>query len=98
MDAQAVTHSDSFRKISRSRKIVSLGLSLVMFTSYFAYILILAKRKEWLAREMHNGLPIGIPVGVGLILLAWALTGIYVLWANSSHDRKVHALKSALER
>lgn len=98
MDPKEITRSSEFLRISRGRKLVSTVLSFIMVGAYFAYILILAKRKDWLAVEMGNGLPVGIPVGVGLILLAWLLTGVYIMWANSSHDREVKKLRSALEK
>lgn len=98
MDPKEITRSPKFLKITRGRIIVSTVLSFVMVGSYFSYILVLAKRKDLLAVEMGNGLPIGIPIGVGLILLAWVLTGVYILWANSFHDSEVQKLKHALEK
>ena len=98
MDPKEITRSSEFIKISRGRKLVSTLLSFVMVGAYFAYILTLAKRKDWLAVEMGNGPPVGIPVGVGLILLAWVLTGVYIWWANSYHDHEVKKLRSTLEK
>jgi len=98
MNPKEITKSSEFRKIAHARWRVSLGLTAVMIGAYFSYILILAKKKDLLAIEMGNGLPIGIPVGVGLIVLAWVLTGIYIVWANSFHDEQVKELKKSLER
>ena len=35
---------------------------------------------------------IGIPIGLGLILLAIALTGLYVAYANRHHDAQMAAI------
>jgi uncharacterized membrane protein (DUF485 family) len=32
-------------------------------------------------------------VGLGIILIAWVMTGIYVFWANNRYDNAVEALR-----
>jgi uncharacterized membrane protein (DUF485 family) len=38
----------------------------------------------------------GIILGVLVIVLSWALTGIYVIWANNVYDKEVDAIKKEL--
>ena len=40
---------------------------------------------------------LGIPLGVGVIILAWLLTMIYVAWANRSHDAEVSKLRDKVK-
>jgi len=39
---------------------------------------------------------VGIPLGIGVIVLSWIFTGIYILWSNKKYDQKISALKEKL--
>jgi uncharacterized membrane protein (DUF485 family) len=67
-----------------------------MLAVYFGFILTIAFNKEILASKINDGLTLGIPVGLGIIILAWLLTGVYVRWANNHYDKKVEELKKKL--
>ena len=43
-------------------------------------------------RRIAGVTSIGIPIGLGLILLAIALTGLYVAYANRHHDAQMAAI------
>ena len=32
---------------------------------------------------------LGLPVGLGVIVVSWLLTGLYVRWANDAYDAAV---------
>ena len=65
-----------------------------MLVAYFGYVALIAFDKAVLARPIGGGVTsLGIPVGVGVILLAIVLTGIYVRRANSEFDPLVKALR-----
>lgn len=65
-----------------------------MLAVYFGYVALIAFDKALLARPIGRGVTsLGIPVGVGVILLAIVLTGIYVRQANREYDALVRALK-----
>lgn len=85
--------------VSRRRR-VSVALSLVMLASYFAFILLIAFKPALLGVPIAEGSPItwGIPVGLGLILLAMALTGIYVRLSNTVFDALTEEARAALRR
>ena len=62
-------------------------LSLIMLVVYFGFILLVAYAPKFLGIRIGTGVTtIGIPIGLAVILLAFALTGIYVRRANSSYD------------
>lgn len=84
------------QSLIRYRWRVTLSLSAVMIAAYFSFIWILARHKEWLGGEVVEGLPVGIPLGVSLIVLASLLTGVYVRWANRVYDRKVDEIRSRM--
>ncbi|MGL4716338.1 MAG: DUF485 domain-containing protein, partial [Aeromonas sp.] len=53
-----------------------------------AFILLIAFAPGWLGTPLNDSTTItrGIPVGVGLILASFVLTGIYVFRANGEFD------------
>jgi uncharacterized membrane protein (DUF485 family) len=58
-----------------------------MIIIYFGFVLMVAFQKELLAQPLAGGVTtIGIPIGLGVIVSAFILTGIYVARANSAFD------------
>ena len=55
---------------------------------YLAFILLIAFAPGWLGTPLSDSTTVtrGIPVGVGLILSSFVLTGIYVFRANGEFD------------
>jgi uncharacterized membrane protein (DUF485 family) len=92
-----IQETEEFRKFVSKKWAVSLSLAFVMLVAYFGFILTVAFYKEVLATKISEGLTLGLPVGLGIIILAWVLTGIYVGWANKQYDSKVEELKKKLK-
>lgn len=83
-----------YQRLVRRRGRFTWTLTAIMLAAYFGYILLIAFDKELLARPIGRGVTsLGIPVGVGLILLAILLTGLYVRRANKEYDPLVRALQ-----
>lgn len=83
-----------YQRLVRRRGRFTWALTAIMLAAYFGYILLIAFDKELLARPIGRGVTsLGIPVGVGIILLAILLTGLYVRRANKEYDPLVRALK-----
>ncbi|BAE51532.1 Predicted membrane protein [Paramagnetospirillum magneticum AMB-1] len=59
-----------------------------MLIIYFGFIAVIAFNKAWLGTLLTSTgvMTIGFPIGVGVILSAIALTGIYVYRANGEFD------------
>jgi uncharacterized membrane protein (DUF485 family) len=94
--ATQVLGSPEFRALVSRRRAVAVVLTVAMLVVYFGFILLLAFSRESLATPLGEHLTLGIPVGLGVILIAWLLTGIYVAWANGRYDAAVEALKGRL--
>jgi uncharacterized membrane protein (DUF485 family) len=73
--------------VARRRLIVALALTASMCAAYFGFLLLVAYRKTLLAERLAPGLSWGIAGGVAVILTAFVLTGVYVIWANRVYDR-----------
>ena len=101
--ASAAAHSERLARVAadpRYRQLVARRgrftwlLTGVMLVVFFGYILLIAFNKAWLATPIGNGATsIGIPIGLGVILVGIALTGVYVRRANSEFDPLVRSLR-----
>lgn len=83
-----------YQRLIRRRGRFTWTLTAIMLAAYYGYILLIAFDKPVLARPIGGGVTsLGIPIGVGLILLAIVLTGLYVRRANREYDPLVRALR-----
>jgi uncharacterized membrane protein (DUF485 family) len=89
--------SGEFKRLVGRRWTVSTVLTIALFAIYYGYILLVALDKPFMARRLGSGVvTLGIPLGVVVILLSWALTAIYVVWANREYDGEVRTLRERL--
>jgi uncharacterized membrane protein (DUF485 family) len=73
-------------------------LTAIMLMTFFGYISVIAFRKDLLARPIGDGTTSwGIPVGLGVILMGIALTGLYVRRANRDFDPALKAIRQDAE-
>lgn len=92
-DVRAILELPEFKALVSKQWRVSLTLTISMLVIYFGFIMLVAWRKDLLAIKLGEHLTLGLPLGLGLILATCLLTGIYVQWANNSHDAAVQELK-----
>lgn len=90
---EAMLEAPEFHDLARRKNGISLGLTLAMLAIYFGFIFLIAFRKDLVGAKLSANVTWGIPLGVGVILAAWILTGIYVAWANRKYDPMVEALR-----
>ncbi len=71
------------------------GCAILMLSVYYAFIMTIAFAPEVLGRPLSGDgvMTVGIPVGFGVIIFAFVLTGIYVYRANTVFDRMNEELK-----
>lgn len=83
-----IRNNPKFTELVAKRNAFAWTLSAAMLIIYFGFILIIAFNKAWLGTLLSPGgvTTIGFPIGVGVILSAIALTGIYVYRANGEFD------------
>ncbi len=87
---------ERFTELVRSHRGVSLALTAAMLAVYFGFIMVLAFRRD-LLHVAAGGMPLGIPVGFGIIMAATTLTGVYVWWANRRYDGAVRRIVATLK-
>jgi len=95
-DLAVILQSDRFKELVNKRWSVSISLTTIMLVVYVGFILLIAFNKEFLATKIGEHITIGIPIGIGIIIFAWLLTGIYVRWANFSYDKTVREMRKQL--
>ncbi len=97
ISAHELLESADFKRLVAKRWSVSLILTILLFALYYGYILLIGYDKPFLAQKIGEVTTLGIPLGVGVIVLSWVLTVIYVIWANNSFDPEVQRLKDQLK-
>ncbi|MEF2504925.1 DUF485 domain-containing protein [Klebsiella pneumoniae] len=86
---QRIENSAHFRELVASRQRFAAILSVIMLVIYVGFILLIAFAPGWLGTPLHSGTSVtrGIPLGIGVIVISFILTGIYVWRANGEFDR-----------
>ncbi len=95
--AHEVVESADFRALVAKRWKVSMALLVLLFVTYYGYIILVASAKDFVNQKIGEVTTLAIPLGLAAIVLAWALTAFYVAWANKSYDPEVERLKSQLK-
>ena len=85
--------SSEFRHLVARRWRVSLLLTACLFVLYYVHIPLIATDRALLSTRVGEVTTLGIPVGAAVIVGAWILTGVYVLWANRAYDSEVARLR-----
>ncbi|MFQ1813669.1 DUF485 domain-containing protein [Aeromonas veronii] len=83
-----IQQDPNFQELVAKRQRFAWALSALMLGLYLAFILLIAFAPGWLGTPLSDNTTVtrGIPVGVGLILSSFVLTGIYVFRANGEFD------------
>jgi uncharacterized membrane protein (DUF485 family) len=82
-----------FHELVRKRSRFAWGLSALMMAIYFGFILFVAFWPQALGAPIGSGVTtIGIPLGLGVIVSAFVLSGVYVRRANTEFDALIHRI------
>jgi uncharacterized membrane protein (DUF485 family) len=90
MDDQMVARiraNPKFAELLRKRNSFAWTLTIIMLVVYFGFILVIAYAPAVLGESVSGVITLGFPLGLGVIVVAIALTGIYVARANGEFDR-----------
>jgi uncharacterized membrane protein (DUF485 family) len=89
-----IAQNPKFKELVSSRSSFAWTLSIIMLAVYQGFILLVAYAKGFLATPLAAGVvtTIGIPIGLGVIITAFVLTGIYVARANGRYDELTREL------
>ena len=91
-----ILKDETFMELSSKKNRITITLTILELVAYFGFIYLIAFKKEFLATDIAPSITIGIPIGIGVIVLSWVFTGIYVRWANNTYDAMVEKVKTKL--
>lgn len=94
--AHDILQDEEFKTLATQKNLISLILTILELAIYFGFISLIAFNKPFLASKLSGSMTVGIPIGIGVIVLSWILTGIYVNWANKKYDRMVENVKNKI--
>ena len=90
--------SPDFKHLVSRRWTVSFALLGALFVIYYGYILLIPYAPAFMSARIGEVTTRAIPLGLGVIVVAFVLTAVYVAWANASYDPEVDRLKSQLRK
>jgi len=82
-----------FKDLARRKNRISRRLTAVTLFVYYGFILLIAFRPGLFGAKVAGNVTFGIALGIAVIVACWALTGIYVRWANQRYDAMVARLQ-----
>jgi uncharacterized membrane protein (DUF485 family) len=83
----------AFRELALSRARLRWGLSLVTLILFFGFIALISTAKGALgANVVGSDIPLGLALGLTVIVLVVLLTGFYVQRSNSRFDELARGL------
>ena len=82
-----------YHALVRRRSRFGWAMAAAMFAAFVGFTAVIAFDKALLAAPIGAGVTsLGIPIGLGLIVFAILLTGLYVLRANREFDPEMAAI------
>ena len=94
---ERIKNNPKYQKLVRERSRFAWTLSIIMLVVYYTFILTIAFKPELLGAKMGAGvMTIGIPIGIAIIVIAFALAGIYVKRANGEFDSLTQQVRDEL--
>lgn len=94
-----IKNDPDYIQLTRERSKFAWTLTIVMLVIYFGFVLTIAFDPSLLGTPLSEGFvtTVGIPIGIGVILSAFILTGIYVRRANGEFDELTAKIKSKVK-
>jgi len=92
---EQIQNNPKYQELVSKRSRFAWMLTVIILVVYFSFILLIAFYPEVLGAKVSEGsmMTVGIPVGIFIIVFAFALTGIYVRRANSEFDALLDIVK-----
>ncbi len=96
--AAEVLESPDFKRLVSLRWTVSMVLLVLLFVTYYGYILLIPYAPEFMKARIGEVTTNASPIGIAVIVIAFVLTAFYVGWANLKFDPEVERLKNQLRK
>lgn len=85
---EKIQQHPQYQRLRRERNSFGWILTIITLIVYYGYIGLIAFDKQFLSQPISENAvtSIGIPIGLGIIILVVLITGIYVHRANGRYD------------
>jgi uncharacterized membrane protein (DUF485 family) len=92
-----IQHSDEFRELrGRFRRFV-FPLTAAFLAWYFLYVCLAAFASGFMGTKVVGNINIGLLFGLGQFVSTFAITAVYIRWADRHFDPAAARLRSHLE-
>lgn len=96
---ERIYHNPKFQELVRRRSSFAWTLAIIMLVVYYGFVLLVAFGKGFLATKIGAGVTtLGIVIALGVIIVAFVLTAIYVAKANGEFDAMSDELRDEVMR
>lgn len=96
---EQIKNDPNYIELVAKRSSFAITLTVAMLVVYFAFILTIAFDSKLLGAPLSSDsvTTIGIPIGMGVIVFAFVLTGIYTKRANGEFDDLTNKIKNSVK-
>ncbi|AHJ13466.1 DUF485 domain-containing protein [Sulfurospirillum multivorans] len=82
-----VRANPKYTELVQKRSSFAWKLTITILVVYYAFILVIAFSPTTFGQTIGSGVTtVGIPIGFGIIVLSFILTGVYIQRANGEFD------------
>ncbi len=85
---EKIRNNPRFDELVGKRSRFAWTLSAIVLVLYFSFVMVVAFKPQLLATPLFSGsvTTVAWPIGAGIVLLFWILTGVYIRRANREFD------------
>lgn len=94
--ARQIRNNPAYVELLAKRGRFSWTLAILMLVIYYGFILVVAFAKSVLGADIGGGITLAFPVGLGVIIAAIVITGLYVLRANGEYDELTRKIREGI--
>lgn len=89
-----INNLPQYKQLIKERSSLAWKLTASMLVVYYGYILLLAFNPDFFKTLVFGAhTTIGFPIGVGIIIFAFAITGVYIRKANGRFEDLTQQIK-----
>lgn len=89
--------SPEFQELRRRLRTFVFPMTAFFLTWYLTYVLLGAYAHDFMATKVFGNINVGLLLGLGQFVTTFAITGIYVRYANRELDPRAEAIRVELE-
>jgi uncharacterized membrane protein (DUF485 family) len=97
IDYIAVEESPPFRDLKRRHRSFVFPFAIAFLVWYFAYVLLSSFATEFMSQRVWGDVTVGLLLGLGQFVTTFAITMIYVSYANRVLDPRAARIRAELE-